>query len=181
MCPLWSETATGYTVLVLKKKNKVFFSSPDYLIYTRTRRPALYVYNIIYITHASSSPLPTSTILYLSYRYLPRTPVCRQIYFVRVYFFCILYTVLVGLAMFSYILYTYVCTAVAANRAGGKFYRPTGRRLPVFGAEAAAAVICARVRRCNNNSLSSLGRHCHRRRLPPSDTRPATIVPQYNA
>jgi len=30
---------------------------------------------------------------------------------------------------------------VAANRAGGKFYRPTGRRLPVFGAEAAAAVI----------------------------------------
>jgi hypothetical protein len=54
---------------------------------------------------------------------------------------------------------------VAADRAGGKFYRRTGRRLPVFGAEA-AAVICARVRRRNNNSLSSLGRspHCHRRR-----------------
>jgi len=110
MCPLWSETATGYTVLVLKKKNKVFFSSPDYLIYTRTRRPALYVYNIIYITHASSSPpLPTSTILYLSYRYLPRTPVCRQIYFVRVYFFCILYTVLVGLAICSHTYYIPMC------------------------------------------------------------------------
>jgi len=36
---------------------------------------------------------------------------------------------------------------VAANRVGGKFYRRTGRRLPVFGAEAAAVICAARVRR----------------------------------
>lgn len=163
MCPLWSETATGYTVLVLEKKEQsFFFPSPDYLIYTRTGRVALYVYNIVYITHAYPHPPRPYYICRIGTYPVRRSTEPTDLFRTSIF---LLHTAVYrprrASCVLIHIIYLYVCTAVA----GGKFYRRTGRRLPVFGAEAAAAVICARVRRRDNNSLSSVDRHFHRRRL----------------
>lgn len=126
-----------------KKKNKVFFSSPDYLIYTRTRRPALYVYNIIYITHAYPHPPRPYYICRIGTYPVRRSAEPTDLFRTSIFLLHIIYCPRRAGYMFSYILYTYARTAVAVNRAGGKFYRPTGHRLPVFGAEAAVAAVRA--------------------------------------
>lgn len=72
---------------------------------------------------------------------------------------------------------------MAANRVGGKFCRPTGRRLPVFGAEA-AAVMCVRARayagaiiiHCRLSvAITAADRRRRRSRPPLSDAGPAAI------
>lgn len=126
MCPLLTKTATSYTVLIF------FSSSPDYLyirIHTFTST-TIYAVRV----HSCTSVMCVRVCVYT---YLPRSPFYRrQIYFVQVY----LSTVLVlpralslERAQTDGDSHRRGHRCRRRQRAGGKFYRRTGRRLPVFG------------------------------------------------